>query len=317
MAVGNIVVNFTSNYNGCHRVCYRQGGTGAYTCTSCAPCTVNCLGNGSPCSTTIPIIVDNTSCDPIDFDGYVQACCEDITSMVGRIPFSTVFNPTASCTAYEVICTTGEITDISLVGPNFGGMGYTPFGSPVVYANAVACGTATVDGAGVITGFNITVPGSYASVPTITIDLPPFYPNIEANAVAIVRCPDISDLGTDCSGQPDPQVPINPGLLLGQQFNNCYNIVANPLPVLPAGYDLNQGECCTDCISISIVNGAGGGSPQTVEYRYTTCDPKTVVTGVLTAGQTIPTVCVINGSWLLIESDPANPVGGVTIGAPC
>jgi len=318
MAVGNIVVNFTSNYNGCHRVCYRQGGTGAYTCTSCSPCTVNCAGGGSPCSTSIPITVDNASCAPIDFDGYVQACCEDSASLVGRIPFTAVFVPTGACYSYNITCVTGQIEDLVLTAPNYGGLGYPlSNNSIVVYANGIPCGFATSDAFGAIISFNITVPGSYTTVPTITLDSPPFYPGVDASVIAIVRCEVIDILGTDCSGQPDPQVPIAPGLVLGQSFNNCYNTTVNPLPVLPNGYTMTQGACCTDCVSITMLNNASPGSPLTVEYRYTTCNPKTIVTGTLVAGEVLAPTCVINGSWLLIESDPANPVGSVVIGAPC
>jgi hypothetical protein len=229
------------------------------------------------------------------------------------------FVPTGACYSYNITCVTGAIRDLVLAAPNYGGLGYPVSSSSiVVYANGVPCGFATSDAFGQIISFTITVPGLYTVQPIITLDPPPFYPGVDANVVAIVRCQALSTLGTDCSGQPDPQVPIAPGLLLGQSFNNCYNTVSNPLPVLPTSYTMTAGACCTDCVSISISNNANFGSPQTVTYRYTTCNPKAVVTGVLTASQAIfPAVCVINGSWLLIESDPANAVGSVCVGGPC
>ena len=94
-----ITVNFIANYAGGHRICYRTGGSGPYTCIS-----TSCAGGGTPCSGTIAVSVDNETCDPVVFDGYVQATCEDEESVNGRIPFTVTFTPNPECDAYSVAC---------------------------------------------------------------------------------------------------------------------------------------------------------------------------------------------------------------------
>lgn len=88
-----ITVNFTSNYTGNHRVCYRLGGVGPYDCTTI----VTCLGGGTPCSATISIIVDDAACTDYEYDGYVQAVCELEDSLTGRVAWTATYSPTNAC----------------------------------------------------------------------------------------------------------------------------------------------------------------------------------------------------------------------------
>lgn len=92
-----ITVNFTSNYTGNHRVCYRLGGVGPYDCTTI----VACLGGGTPCSTTINVTVDDESCDDYVYDGYVQAVCEEEASLTGRVAWTATYTPTNACFSIE------------------------------------------------------------------------------------------------------------------------------------------------------------------------------------------------------------------------
>ncbi len=89
MAAGIITVSFKADYTGCNRVCYRIGNSAGYTCVN-----VTCAGGGADCSVDIPVNVNNDGCYSVDFEGYVQACCKDIASTDGRVPFQATFTPT-------------------------------------------------------------------------------------------------------------------------------------------------------------------------------------------------------------------------------
>lgn len=117
----SITLTFVSYYAGVHRVCYRTGGTGPYTCNN-----VSCAGGGASCTYTITVAVDNESCDPVEFDGYVQAACQDIASTTGRVPFAYTFTPSPSCARYEVTCNSVGVLSATI---NTVGSCYTP-GSP-------------------------------------------------------------------------------------------------------------------------------------------------------------------------------------------
>jgi hypothetical protein len=102
-----ITVNFTPNYTGNHRVCYRIQGSGdPYTCTIVtAPAT----------SYAIPITVDNETCDEITYEGYVQPLCQEEESEEGRIPFVVTFTPEPSCNLYTIAYTrVGENTPVTM-----------------------------------------------------------------------------------------------------------------------------------------------------------------------------------------------------------
>ena len=96
-----ITVNFTSNYTGNHRVCYRLGGVGPYDCTTI----VACLGGGTPCSTTINVTVDDEACTDYVYDGYVQAVCEAEASTTGRVAWTATYTPTNAC--FSILFTAG------------------------------------------------------------------------------------------------------------------------------------------------------------------------------------------------------------------
>lgn len=164
----SITVTFTSEYIGCHRVCYRLNNSGGYSCTN-----VDCAGGGASCSVTIPITVDNETCTTVEFDGYVQACCQDVSSLVDRIPFSTSFVPSPSCKRYLATCNNVPLASISVTN---GGSGYTIGSHPSVSFSGGGGGSGATATANVGTGFilttNITfigggsgyVDGTYAGV---------------------------------------------------------------------------------------------------------------------------------------------------------
>lgn len=151
-----ITVNFNSAYAGPHRVCWRIGNSGPYDCSTI----VNCLGGGAACAANINVTVDNETCDQVTFEGYVQAACEDIGSLNGRIPFSNTFTPDPSCKAYEFQCTASGVNSITVTNP---GSGYDPLSAPNVTitggGGGGATATATV-GSGAITALGITLGGT-------------------------------------------------------------------------------------------------------------------------------------------------------------
>ena len=108
-----ITVNFTANYAGAHRICWRQCNVGSYVCTNI----VSCVGGGNVCSATISIMVDPESCTPICFEGYIQATCNPENSSVGQVPWSTTFTPTPTCSMYSIACTSLELNQPCSVIP--------------------------------------------------------------------------------------------------------------------------------------------------------------------------------------------------------
>ena len=169
-------LTFTSNYVGCHRICWRPVGAPTYNCTT----EVTCGGNGASCSAVIGIQVDDASCIPVSFEGYAQACCETVGSPNGQLPFLLTFTPNTNCQGYSITCI-GPVTvqSVSIVNP---GSGYIPAAViPVVFAGG-GCGTppvgdAIVGNGGISALVNSITPfpfgsgytdGFYVNVPMLT-----------------------------------------------------------------------------------------------------------------------------------------------------
>ena len=128
-----ITVDFTANYAGDHRVCWRiLGSVGPYDCST----VVNCTGGATTCQAIFNADVNTTSCDgTVTFEGYVQAACEDIASLNGRLAFTVDFIPTVICKRNVVTCANVGIESITV---DTAGIGYPS--APVV--------TITGDGVG-------------------------------------------------------------------------------------------------------------------------------------------------------------------------
>lgn len=114
-----ITVDFTANYAGDHRVCWRIQGSGSpYDCST----VVNCVGGATVCQAIFNADVNTTSCDGmVTFEGYVQATCEDILSTNGRLAFTVDFTPTVVCQRYEITCDYAGLDGIGIVD---GGLDY-------------------------------------------------------------------------------------------------------------------------------------------------------------------------------------------------
>jgi hypothetical protein len=111
-----ITVIFTSNFTGDHRICYRQVDAVAYDCSNL----VTCLGGGASCSLNITVSVDDEAC-PVTFEGYVQAVCEDISSVTGRVAFTTSYSPVDACESVAYICDQTECAQVSVAVADCGG----------------------------------------------------------------------------------------------------------------------------------------------------------------------------------------------------
>lgn len=151
----NITINFIANYNGAHRVCYRIGSSGSYTCITTTCSLGACIG-------MIPIFVNNETCPTIQYEGYVQAECQDISSSEGRIPFSVNFNPSPNCKLYTITCVNAPLGSAPLTNA---GTNYNPVLPPdVLITGGGGTGATAVSTVGtgsiVIGSVNSITPGS-------------------------------------------------------------------------------------------------------------------------------------------------------------
>lgn len=156
--IATIIVNFNSNYAGCHRLFWRKGGAGPYT--GPIEATPPCTGGGAPCSITFYDIVDTESCDNVVYDGYVQACCEPVSSLIGRIPWTTSFTPSPTCFPVTITCYATEVLSIEVTTENTTFYAVPP---AVTLIGGGFSSLATADaiiGTGEITNLLILVPGT-------------------------------------------------------------------------------------------------------------------------------------------------------------
>lgn len=157
-----ITLNWTSNYAGQHRVCYRIQGSGdPYVCTTALTPHPACPGGGAPCAYQILITVDQETCDTITYEGYVQPICEPEESLLARTTFNVSFIPSPSCKRWRVDCDNAPVEFLTL---DNGGSGYDPLApAPTVTISggggAGANATTTV-GQGLIQSLAIGAGGS-------------------------------------------------------------------------------------------------------------------------------------------------------------
>lgn len=170
--IATINVTFNSNYVGCHRLFWRKTSSGPYT--GPVEATPPCTGGGNPCTITFYDVIDTEACGTIDYNGYVQACCEDVTSETGRVPFTVSYTPTPSCLPVTITCDAVSILDLEVSVP---GSGYDPLSPPTVTlvggGYSVLATADAIVGEGSPTNLLITDPGvgpnvAGASYPGVT-----------------------------------------------------------------------------------------------------------------------------------------------------
>lgn len=173
---GALNLTFVSNYVGCHRICWRIQGNPTYDCST----QVNCGGNGASCNAIIGIQIDDSTCVPVVYEGYAQACCEDVASLNGRLPFLLSYTPSANCQGYTITCI-GPVGVAAVIVTN-SGSGYLPAGGtlPVTFTPSLGgvAATAYIGDGGVSDQFGSASPfpfgsgyvdGTYFNVPAINV----------------------------------------------------------------------------------------------------------------------------------------------------
>ena len=96
-----ITVNFIANYAGLHRICWRvQGSSGPFVCTNL----VECSGGGNACQAQVSIMVDPESCNPVSYEGYIQATCNPEGSSIDQVPWNITFTPNPVCKPFIITC---------------------------------------------------------------------------------------------------------------------------------------------------------------------------------------------------------------------
>lgn len=104
-------ISFTSNYYpGTHIVCYRIAGSGdPYTClpVSCGSYIPPALP--VPCFLDIPVLLDNSTCNQVSYEGYVYPTCATTQQEIldSQTTFFVTFTPVQPCNLYTMTCTGG------------------------------------------------------------------------------------------------------------------------------------------------------------------------------------------------------------------
>lgn len=105
-----ITINYTPEFAGCHRICFRKVPDTDFCCY--IDNTPSIVGTpkvfvitvgASPCA-----LVDNLECQDCEsqtYEGYVQPCCADECSDSNRVEWSVTYDPTVTCHKYLVTCT--------------------------------------------------------------------------------------------------------------------------------------------------------------------------------------------------------------------
>jgi hypothetical protein len=321
MALENaeITVQFTAQWTGDHRVCYRVVGDPTYICTipgspSGNPGINTDCAAGNTCQYNIPIQVDNETCDQVNYEGYVQAFCEDVESLAGRIPFVISFIPDPTCKRYEVTCDNVPVAGATV---NDGGTGYVD-GS---YTNVGVVGgggtnaefTVNIAGGIIQSPLILTTPGSgYTSVPTLDLVGAGI---VTAGTVAIItvnldNC--ANDLRVyDCSNN----FTTVPGgtIALGESIFECYGVGTPPEVVTGFIRSEQDGNCLCNCVEITFETPLN----DSYNYSYIDCNGITItsVAPVTAGGSAAGPFCAVSGSYLTFPTGLAVPV--VTEGADC
>lgn len=310
----NITVNFTAFYIGVHNICWRLSTNppGTETCF-----TVSCLGGGNPCSGTFSVLVDNETCTPVTYVGWVQAGCEEGTD--NQIPFSYTFTPTPSCVGYEITCDAVPLLGFSISNA---GSGYDDMDPPSTANGGITISggggsgvvvVATTSG-GVITGFTFSNYGSgYVVAPSVVIAPP--VSGTQAVVTAILGyCSGFTAF--DCQGSSEFTVPGDQ-FQPGDSFKMC-KVGTAPGAMIPEEYTtVVDNNCLCDCTNVTLSVTSEAGS---VDYGYTTCDGLTesngvYVYGTLNAGDPAVTACIVDGSFFY-NVDTDSTTVSVTFG-PC
>lgn len=316
MALENaeITIQFTAQWTGDHRVCYREVGAPTYICTipgspSGDPGIHTYCAAGNTCQYNIPIQVDNETCDQVDYEGYVQAVCEDESSLTGRIPFTISFIPSPDCRRFEITCDNVPVLDVTGFPTGTGYADGVYPGLPAIGGGGSnATFTVTVAG-GIITNVTVDTPGSgYTSAPTVDLSSISFTPGTVAVLVVNLDNCTSSVRVYDCSND---FVSVPTGTIaLGENVFGCYNNGTHP--EVPSDFTISEnGNCLCNCIEVTFEPPLA----DSYDYSYIDCNGVTVNGNITADLSAVGPICVVDGSYLTIPTGAAVPV--VTVGAAC
>ena len=309
LVTATITVDFTANYAGAHRVCWTiQGSGNPYDCTT----VVNCVGGGTTCQAIFTADVNTTSCDgTVTFEGYVQAACEDISSLNGRLPFTVDFVPNPICNRVEVTCAYGEIQAIQI---NAGGQefmlgdsvqiirngGDTQVDNAIISINAVGDGIINSisglisAGLGYLATEIITVNdlGGGGTLATITID--------SVGGSGEVLTYTLTTNGSDYVGPFSFSGGSGAGVIFDIQAGVDYDVYGSIL-----SFTITDGGAYDIVPTINILTGTGSGFNGTVLLSNCAtwndigldCDGNLVfLTGGVAHGETVA-ICLDDNLW--------------------
>jgi hypothetical protein len=237
-------------------------------------------------------MVDNETCDTVQYEGYVQPTCFDEVSMDGRVPFSSDFVPDPVCKKWVITCNDGPVAAINVQN---GGSGYTAsFPVAIVGSGGGATGTANVAG-GVVVSITVDTPGSgYTSA---TADLSA---GDGVNATATVDIEPCSVQTEGCAGGSESvTIPV-------EDVPLTLTVCKNTIPLIPATASVEQvGHCICDtsCTGYEVTNI---DSTFAFDVYYIDCNTQEIVTQSIPAlGTDVqlggPTCPVMQGSVTLTD----------------
>ncbi len=317
-----------------HRICFRYGTTGDYCClldetdsVAGTPKTYLIDMDASPNLCPDVPDVDPENCNESLYEGYVQADCEEESSLGGRVSWQATFEPDPTCVNKLVCCIAQRILLDAYLTITEPGSGYDDSLSPLVITvvrdvddPVVAGGVndavieATIDPGGFISALTVTTAGLYGKTPLLIIPTPTT-PGTTAEAIAVIPCSDEANT-VDCDGFVSPGTPSQ--ILLGQCVNQCFpkstpwiyttDVFDEPDTV---NYSYSQEGCCdcTTCKSYTVVTGSDLAE---VTIAYTECSTDIVSSpGEWASRQTITVpgsgffsvLCAVPGS-IFCTDDP-------------
>lgn len=333
-----ITVNYTPQYIGSHRICYRKQPDLTYCCLTDATAStpgipkVFLITISDPPCATVPG-VDPDACANQIYEGYVQPSCELEASAVNRVPWSVSYTPDPDCANREVCCINqvplvngylsitnpGDAYDITL-SPIAVTVVRHPFDPvpPSILNDAIVeviiIGTQ-------VSSANVVFGGLYGLPPTFIIPPPTLLvpPPVTATMVATIPCGSGNRFYIDCNG-----VTTTVELGLGECINSCfpklqaffYEEIGLITPDNTYYSYLANGCCdCTTCRNYLVTLTTPGAAFLT---RYVTCKnggaTQQVQTTLLISG--VPTIlnCLIpesiyvngqpNATFTIVDTGP-------------
>lgn len=320
--MATITVNYTANYAGDHRICYRQVGDTLYCClthtvAAAGPQTfvIDFAVPADYCDTDpeevpVPVVSDCTA----NYEGYIQPTCEDIASLNNRTAFTADFTTVPTCMRYDIGCDESGIEEIvvvlagtlyqSIPAVTISGAGgatttvhmYVPTGGATIVAGGAG------SAAGYTAGDVLTVAGGVGTAAQITVG------TVDGGGGILTYT--VSTAGDYTTIPVDP-VAVAGGTGAGATFNLHYSVLSVDVTA-PGTYN-------TSVPTVTFAAPGGGGVTATGYAIMLPCqslDPPTCGDknddGVINPGLTIQLEYLTSANFCKVGAAPAPP--GYTVG---